>query len=214
MSRLASTANASRPLCSWYSTEQAKAQDAPVEEPAAGKPGESTEEQPIVDEVTEEVDDAMALRLKQAEERIGVLEDQLRRAIAERENIRKIAHNDMETTKKFAIRNLAKDILDVVDDLERALGSVKPEDLETNKELKNLNQGVTITHSGIISILKRNHITPIPAEGKFDPAVHSALFSIPDATKEPDTIGQVVKNGYLLHDRVLRAAEVGVFIKA
>ena len=68
-----------------------------------------------------------------------------------------------------------------------------------------------LTHNGLLDIFKRFQITPIEALGaKFDPNIHSALFSMPDPSKEPGTVSTVLKVGYMLHDRVLRPSDVGV----
>jgi molecular chaperone GrpE len=74
-----------------------------------------------------------------------------------------------------------------------------------------LYEGVRITHTALLDVFKRHHIAPMEAAGsKFDPNHHSALFQMPDPTKESGTVGVVLKRGYLLHERVLRPAEVGV----
>ena len=180
----------------------------------AGPSGAQGKEPTETDEVTDEVAAAVGVKLQQSEARVKELEDQLLRSYAERENIRKIGQNDAENAKKFAVRGFAKDILDVADNLERALLNVKQDSLEAIPELKALYDGLKLTHSGLIDIFKRHHITVIPALGaKFDPNIHQALFSFPDPSQAPDTVAQVLKQGYLLHDRVLRAADVGV-IKA
>ena len=114
-----------------FSTESPQASTPTPEQPT--KEGAQT-----VDEVTEEVDEAMAVQLKHAEQKIKDLEDQLLRSYAERENIRKIGQNDMENTKKYAIRGFAKDLLDVADNLERALSNVKPEHIESIPQLKSV----------------------------------------------------------------------------
>ena len=109
----------------WMSSENGKQQEQQQKDQAAS-----------VDEVTEEVDEAMAIKLQHADARIKELEDLLLRSYAERENIRKIGHNDVENAKKYSVRGLAKDMLDVADNLERALTTVKPEQLEAIPEVK------------------------------------------------------------------------------
>ena len=143
------------------------------------------------------------------------LKDTLIRSYAEEENVRRIARRDVETAREYAISSFAKSLLDVADNLERAIQSV-PEDNVPAKEdpvIKNLLIGVKMTNTDLLKVFEKFHVKKYGGVGeKFDPTLHDALFQIPDASKEANTIGQVLKSGYKLKDRVIRAAEVGTFV--
>ena len=150
--------------------------------------------------------------IEELQEKINQLEDQFRRSVAEQENIRMIARNDIEKAKQFSIKSFAKSLLEVADNLQRAMDSVPAEDLESNAQLQVLYQGIEMTNSEMTKAFASNGIQKYcdkPGD-KFDPNLHNALMQYPDPDSEPDTVGQVIKAGYTLNDRVLRPAEVGV----
>ena len=136
------------------------------------------------------------------------------------ENLRERTARQTNEAKQFAVQSLLKSLLDVADNMERAVGSVSPEDIDGSQEidldralklLRSLREGVVITDNILISILEKEGVTKYdPLGDPFDPNLHMALFQVPDATKEPGTVAVVVKKGYMLHDRAVRAAEVGV----
>lgn len=142
------------------------------------------------------------------------LKDQLLRSYAEGENIRRIAARDVENARSYAISSFAKATLDIADDIDRALSAV-PEDKRNTDDpvLKQLVMGLELTQKNLTKTLGQFGVAKFGQVGdKFDPNVHDALFRIPDATN-PDTIGQVVKMGYKIKDRVLRPAQVGARVK-
>jgi len=154
---------------------------------------------------------------EQLEAEIKKLKDQLLRTLADQENTRRIAHNDVSTAKKFAIKSFAKSLLDVSDNLERALQAI-PDGMEQQKEdhpvLFNLYEGVKLTEDGLVKAFASNGLVRFGKPGElFDPNKHEALYEYPDPTKKPGTVGQVMKSGFMLNDRVLRPAEVGVVKK-
>ena len=146
--------------------------------------------------------------------------DKLMRTLADMENLRERTARQTNEAKQFAVQSLLKSLLDVADNMERAVGSVSPEDIDGSQEidldralklLRSLREGVVITDNILISILEKEGVTKYdPLGDPFDPNLHMALFQVPDATKEPGTVAVVVKKGYMLHDRAVRAAEVGV----
>lgn len=146
--------------------------------------------------------------------------DKLMRTLADMENLRERTARQTQEVKQFAVQSLLKSLLDVADNMERAAGSVSPEDIDSNSEidleralslLKSLRDGVVLTDNILMKILEKEGVKKYDPMGEpFDPNLHMALFQVPDATKEPGTVAVVVKKGYMLHDRAVRAAEVGV----
>lgn len=146
---------------------------------------------------------------------IKALKDQLLRSYAEQENTRNIARRDVAEARQFAIKSFAKSLLEVSDNLQRALDSVPASDLSGNAQLKLLHEGIAMTNTGLLKALEANGVKKYcetPGD-KFDPELHNALMQYADPTKEPDTVGQVIKVGFTLNNRVLRPAEVGVIKK-
>lgn len=136
------------------------------------------------------------------------------RALAETENVRRRMQKQVDEAKIFGIQNFCKDLLEVADILGQATGSVPKEELDKNKHLKALYEGLTMTNTQMMKVFERHELRPIiPTEGeKFDPFLHEAMFQVPADTKEKDgTIAVIQKTGFKLHDRTLRPALVGVF---
>jgi len=146
---------------------------------------------------------------------IAELKDQLLRSLAEQENIRTIAKRDIQSARDFAIKKFAKSLLDVPDNLTRALDAV-PKDEQQSEVFMQLVEGIKMTEAGLTKAFGQNGLTKFCEEpgDVFDPTKHEALYEYPDPEKEPGTVGQIMKVGYLLNDRVLRPAEVGVVKKA
>ncbi|KAI9923225.1 hypothetical protein PsorP6_002015 [Peronosclerospora sorghi] len=142
------------------------------------------------------------------------LNDRLLRALADAENVRRISRVDVNNAREFAISKFAKALLDVSDNLKRAHESIDMKALEPEKQLdsiKVLHEGVVMTENQLQKVFREFNINQVGAVGdKFDPNVHDALFEYEDATKEAGSIGQLMKTGYLLNDRVIRPAQVGV----
>ncbi|TNC74292.1 nucleotide exchange factor GrpE [Rubellimicrobium roseum] len=135
--------------------------------------------------------------------------DRFVRQLAETENMRKRAERDRKEAEQYGGSKLARDILPVYDNLRRALDAVTPEQREANAALL---EGIDLTMREIVSTFAKHGITVIsPQVGdRFDPAVHQAMFEAPlPGTKAGDII-QVATEGFLLHDRLLRPAQVGV----
>jgi molecular chaperone GrpE len=145
---------------------------------------------------------------------IKSLKDQLLRSYAEGENIRRIAARDVDNSRAYAVSSFAKATLDIADDLDRALSVVPAEHRQSSDPvLSQLVVGIELTHKNLSKILGQFGVVKYGTVGdKFDPNIHEALFKIPDAA-EPDTVGQIVKMGYKIKDRVLRPAQVGARIK-
>jgi molecular chaperone GrpE len=149
-------------------------------------------------------------QLSALEVEVANLKDQWMRAMAETENLRRRAQRDREEALKYASANFARDMLLIADNLRRALENC-PSQEELSESLKALIQGVDLTESSLISTFDRHGIKKIdPLQEKFDANFHQAMFEVEDATVPPGTIVQVLQVGYIMHDRLLRPAMVGV----
>jgi len=181
----------------------------------------ATDETKTEDEAAteEEAVDEKEIELKQLKEKVSELEQRLLRSYAEQENIRSIAKRDVQSARDFSIKKFAKTLLDVSDNLSRALDAV-PEELRKDTEhhavLAALYEGIEMTENGLLKSFGQNGLTKFCEEpgDVFDPTKHEALFEYPDPEKEPGTVGQVMKVGFMLNSRVLRPAEVGIIKKA
>ena len=138
------------------------------------------------------------------------LKDQLLRSLAENENLRKRTAKEIEQIKKYGHIGLLRDFLNVVDNMERA---VKSSTSENNIEsgMKNLIDGIEIVLKEMKSLLDKNQIKKIePLHEKFDYNFHQAMFEAPSTEYDEGLILEVVQPGYILHDRLIRPAMVGV----
>jgi molecular chaperone GrpE len=152
---------------------------------------------------------ASLLAKKDAE--LADAKDKLLRALAETENQRRRAQRDREDASKYAASNFAKDMLDVADNLRRAIGSIDPASLQ-DERAKSLVEGVAATERALLAAFERHGIKRIEPEigERFDPNFHEAMFEVPNTGKPGGSIVQVVQAGYRMHDRLLRPAMVGV----
>ena len=154
------------------------------------------------EEPTAEEEALDALRAERDE-----LKDRLLRTLAESENVRKRAQRDRQEAEQYGGSKLARDLLPVFDNLRRALDAAG-DDGAAGPVI----EGVELTLRELISVFGKHGVTPVTPEvgEKFDPAVHQAMFEAPvPGTKAGDII-QVMADGFLLHDRLLRPAQVGV----
>ncbi|KAE8813549.1 Protein grpE [Hordeum vulgare] len=154
------------------------------------------------------------------DEEVKDMKDKVLRSYAEMENVIARTKRESENSKKYAVQNFSKSLLDVADNLARASSVVKESfsKLDTSEDssgavplLKTLLEGVDMTDKQLGEVFKKFGVEKFdPMNEKFDPDKHFALFQIPDPSKPSGTVASVVKVGYMLHDRVLRPAEVGV----
>lgn len=153
---------------------------------------------------------AAAARITLLEGEIAGSKDQMLRALAEAENVKRRALKDADDARKFAVASLARDLLGVADNLGRALQAIPPEK-RAGGELATLHAGIELTERELASILERNGIKPVDPKGeRFDPNLHQAMFEIEDASAPPGTVLQVMARGYTINGRLLRPAMVGV----
>lgn len=154
---------------------------------------------------------AVAERLAVAEAEAARLKDDYLRALAETENVRRRAARDRQEASRYAITAFARDLLSVADNLQRALASVDAAARAADPALAALTDGVAMTEKELLTIFERYGVKPIAAEGQpFDPHVHEALYEVPNAEVPHGTVVQVAQRGYMLHDRTLRPARVGI----
>ncbi len=161
-------------------------------------PEETLQQSVAKSERADEVVELEALRVENEE-----LIDTLQRVKAEFDNYRKRSARDQESLVARAGERIVKELLPVLDDLERAL-----EAAHAHEEAK-LEEGVELVHRQLEQVLERAGLSPVETAGKFDPHVHEALLTQPSAADEGDVI-EVLQKGYRLGDRVLRPARVVV----
>ncbi|PQA72007.1 nucleotide exchange factor GrpE [Brucella oryzae] len=155
--------------------------------------------------------DETANRIAMLEADNGELKDQLLRAAAEMENLRKRTQRDVQDARAYAVTNFARDMLSVSDNLRRALEAIPTDALATDASLKSLADGVEMTERAMLLALERHGVKKLEPEGqKFDPNFHQAMFEVPNPDLPNNTVVQVVQDGYAIGDRVLRPAMVGV----
>ena len=187
--------------------DEARAEAAADERPPEADPAEA----PPGDGPAEAQEQERQQQAAAPEAEIAELKDKLLRALAENENVQRRARKDREDAAKYAAANFARDMLTVADNLHRALAAL-PEGLrERDENVRTLVEGIELTEKELQATLERHGIRRIsPLGEKFNHDLHEALFEVPTADAAPGTVVQVVEDGYVIHDRLLRAARVGV----
>ena len=171
---------------------------APAEEPppdpeAAAEEAAAAEPDPLAEQ---------GARIAELEAEAGELRNERLRALAEVENMRRRSERERQEASRYGATALARDLLGVADNLRRALATGAADGLL---------EGVELVERELSAAFARHHVTRIEAEGeRFDHNRHQAMFEVETADAEAGTIVQVVQEGYLLHDRLLRPAMVGV----
>lgn len=199
--------------------------EAKIEEHVVDVGSESVEDAPAVDNLMPELADAVEAALQEAgrgnSEKIvaGILaeieaerdeaKDKLLRALAESENIRRRAERDRKDAETYGGTRLARDLLAVHDNLDRALSHI---DDATREQAKGFIEGVELTQRELLSAFSKHRIEKInPAMGeKFDPNRHQAMFEAPIPGANPGTVIEVMQAGFTIADRLMRPALVGV----
>ena len=146
------------------------------------------------------------------EEKILELEDKLARAFAEMENQRRRFEKEREDAFSYGGFTLAKETLNLIDNLERSKQILEnDEKLKNSEALKKTLEHFDIINKDMVSILSKNGIIPLDSIGKkLDPNFHQAMMEIDDDQKEPGTIVQEIQKGFMMKDRLLRPSLVGV----
>ena len=146
------------------------------------------------------------------EDKLKVVQEKLLRTMAEMENQRRRFEKEKQEAFEFGGFNFAGESLSLLDNIDRAIISFKnDEKLKNNKDLNKIIDGIEIVKQDLISIFKKNGITPIECVNKkFDPNFHQAMLEIEDNTKEAGTVIQEIQKGFMMKDRLLRPSFVGV----
>ncbi|CCX32097.1 GrpE-domain-containing protein [Pyronema domesticum] len=187
---------ANTPARRWYS-EEAKKEEAT----------EKKEGTPKVSEEIEECNKQLEEKTKEAKD----YKDKFTRAVADFRNLQDRTEREKKAAKDFAIQKFAKDLVESVDNFERALNAVPEIEKSANKELVDFYAGVKMTEEIFLSTLKKHGLEKINPMGEpFDPNKHEATFQVPMPDKEPNTVFHVQQTGFLLNGRTIRAAKVGV----
>lgn len=143
---------------------------------------------------------------------VAELKDRLLRTLAEMENLRRRTEREVADSRAYGIASFARDLLGVADNLRRALEAIGPEAREAlTPPAAAFFDGVELTERELLKVLEKHGVRRFdPLGEKFDPNVHQAMFEVPDPTKPAGTVVQVVQAGFMIGDRVLRPALVGV----
>ena len=149
---------------------------------------------------------------KTIEEKLKDTEEKLLRSLAEIENQRRRFEKEVRDAFEFGSFNFAKESLAILDNLARAKMAIKnDQNLKNNKDLDKFLDNITIIENDLISIFEKNRINKITTKGKkFDPNFHQAMSEIDNSEVDPGTVLQEIQAGYMLGDRLLRPALVGV----
>ena len=159
--------------------------------------------------VEEEPQDDLEASLTQALAERDELRDRLMRALAETENVRKRAERDVKDAQAYGGTKLARDVLDVYDNLGRALEAA---DDGAREAAGPVMEGIDLTRRALLAAFEKHKIEAVAPEvgDKFDPKHHEAMFEAPVPGTVAGEIIQVAAEGFMLHDRLLRPAQVGV----
>ena len=138
--------------------------------------------------------------------------DKLLRTLAEMENLRKRTEREIAEARVYGVTGFARDVLAVADNMHRALATIDDElHAQSDPKLKAMIEGVELTERELMKVLEKHGVKKFSPEGeKFDPNVHQAMYEVPTSDLPPGHVAQVIQAGYMLGDRVLRPALVGV----
>jgi molecular chaperone GrpE len=178
--------------------------DQPVDPALAGEPVVS---KPYIMPDDPEAGSTEALAKEAAESR-----DKMLRTLAEMENLRKRTVREVADARTYGISGFARDVIDIADNLQRALDAVPAEaKASADPGLTALIEGVELTERSLLNTLEKNGVKKFePAGEKFDPNFQQAMYEVPDLSVPAGTVVQVVQAGYMIGDRVLRPALVAV----
>ena len=185
-------------------TDPSRQNDDPVNQ---AQPGEPVVSRPYIMPDDAEAGSAEALAKEAAESR-----DKMLRTLAEMENLRKRTAREVADARAYGITGFARDILDIADNLQRALDAVPAEaKAAADPGLKALIEGVELTERSLLNTLEKNGVKKFDPSGeKFDPNFQQAMYEVPDPSVPSGTVVQVVQAGFTIGERVLRPALVGI----
>jgi molecular chaperone GrpE len=193
---------------------------APMTDPTARKAGhagaqaDTAKREAQNPQIAAQADPAPAAQdpLAEAQREVGDLKDKLLRTLAEMENLRKRTEREIGDARAYGIAGFARDVLAVADNMHRALEAIGPELREqADAKVKALIEGVELTERELLKALEKHGVKKFSPEGqKFDPNVHQAMYEMEHQDLPPGHVAQVMQAGYMIGDRVLRPAMVGV----
>ena len=175
---------------------------------------ESNTDEVNVDENGDE-DISIEQTVENQNKQIKDLKDQLLRSLAEAENLRKRTIKEVADAKKYSHIYFVRDLISSVDNLQRALEVVPEDKSQLSEPIKNLVIGLEIVEKEILNTFEKHNLKQIkPLGEKFDYNLHQAMFEVPTTEKDPGFVVEVSQKGYLLHDRLVRPAMVGISKKS
>ncbi|KAF3914416.1 hypothetical protein ABW21_db0208348 [Orbilia brochopaga] len=190
----------------WSSTEASTdkpAESAPQPDAAAKQEVPKAAEPATADKCQKE--------LEAKAKEVADLKDKYLRAVADFRNLQERTTREVKSAKDFAIQKFAKDLLESIDNLDRALTAQPTASTDPAKELQNLYDGLKMTEKVLMGTLEKHGLVRFnPVGEKFNPNLHEATFEAALEGKEPGTVFHVQTKGYQLNGRVLRAAQVGI----
>jgi molecular chaperone GrpE len=168
--------------------------------------------EPVVSKPYIMPDDPEPGSVETLQKEVAEARDRMLRTLAEMENLRKRTTKEVAVARLYGITGLARDVLDIADNLQRALDAVPAEARATaDPGLTSLIEGVELTERSLHSALEKHGVKKLDPQGqKFDPNFHQAMYEVPDASVPSGTVVQIMQAGYTIGDRVLRPALVGV----
>lgn len=154
--------------------------------------------------------DLAAARIKALEAEVADAKDKMMRALADAENTRRRSVKDKEDIAKYAVSSFAKDLLDFSDNFHRALAAI-PAELHDDERIASVITGLEAMDANLLKSFEKHGIRKIePLDEPFNPNFHEVMFEAPTPGKPAGLVIQVVEAGYVLNDRLLRAAKVGI----
>jgi molecular chaperone GrpE len=181
-----------------------------TDKPAADETVVKPEAEATVAPVTPEM--VPAEQVTAALEAAADFKDKLLRTLAEMENLRKRTEREVSDARTYAVSGFARDVLAVADNMHRALEAIGPEArAQADATLKTLIEGIELTEREMHKVLQKNGVKKFSPDGeKFDPNMHEAMYEVPTQDLPAGHVAQVMQAGYMLGERVLRPAMVGV----
>lgn len=185
--------------------DESGGEEEPKEVPAADDVGEAVDALLLDDPLAEEDSDALVFRLR---EQLAEASDKMTRLQADFTNFRKRAAKERQEAVLFGSQNLFKDLLSVVDNLDRAIGHAQE---NNGGDLGSFLQGVELVRRELLGVFEKHHVTEIEAMGcVFDPALHEAMAQVEVDSAPPNSVVEVLEKGYQLRDRLVRPSRVVV----
>ncbi|HEY8964279.1 MAG TPA: nucleotide exchange factor GrpE [Alphaproteobacteria bacterium] len=157
------------------------------------------------------VDAGQTAQIAALQTELADMKDKMLRVMADADNMRKRSERMQLDSTKYAISGFARDLLDVADNLRRALDAISADARAADPALNNFAEGIEATERNMQAALEKHGLRKLaPSSGKFDPNVHEVMFEGDVPGKDAGEIIQLIEPGYMLHDRLIRPARVGV----